>query len=146
MICTDRRMRLCTALIVMLLVFIWGNSLMPAEISHAFSQWVKQLLVPFVAEDSPVTEESSDLLRKMAHFAEFAVLGLCLMWRSGMKKSRPRWAFIFGTAAAAMDETIQCFVPGRGPGVLDVLLDSSGVLTGMLFLFFGHTLLKKRTT
>lgn len=145
MIRTDRRMRLCAAMIILILVFIWGNSLMSAEISHAFSEWVKGLLAPFVAEDAPVTQEDNGLLRKLAHFAEFAALGFCLAWRSGMKKSRPQWAFLSGAAAAAIDETIQRFVPDRGPSILDVLLDSSGVLTGMLLCFFGHTLLKKRT-
>lgn len=144
MICTKRRLRICAALIVLILAFIWGNSLMPDYLSHGFSQWVKGLLTPFVAEDSPVTEENSDLLRKMAHFAEFAALGFCLAWRGGMRKKAPVWAFCSGAAAAALDETIQCFVPGRGPRLTDVLLDSSGVLTGMLLLYAGHTLLKKR--
>ena len=146
MIRTDRRMRLCTALIGLILTFIWSNSLMSAEISHGFSQWVKHLLAPFLPESSAVTQEDSDLLRKMAHFAEFSALGFCLAWRSGMKGSRPLYAFLFGAGAAAIDETIQLFVPERGPRVTDVLLDSSGVLTGMLLLFLGHTLLKKRKT
>lgn len=143
MICTRRRLRLCTALIFLILAFIWGNSAMNAELSHAFSQWVKHLLAPFLAEDSPITVDNSDLLRKIAHFAEFAALGFCLAWRSGMLHQKYRWAFLSGAAAAAVDETIQLFVPGRGPAVKDVLLDSSGVLTGMLLLYFGHTLLKR---
>lgn len=143
MIRTPKRLRLCTALILLILAFVWGNSMMSAESSHAFSQWVKALLAPFLAEGSPVTEENSDLLRKIAHFAEFAALGVCLAWRGGMMGHRPHGAFLCGAAAAAVDETIQLFVPGRGPRVTDVLLDSSGVLTGMLLLSLGHTLLKR---
>ena len=146
MIRTDKRLRLCSTLIVLILVFIWGNSLLSAEISHAFSQWFKGLLTPLLPEDSAVTQEGSGLVRKMAHFAEFAALGFCLGWRSGMLGRKLRWAFLSGAAAAAIDETIQCFVPDRGPSVRDVLLDSSGVLTGMLLLILGHTLLKKRKT
>lgn len=146
MIRTKFRLRLCTALILLILAFIWGNSMMSAESSHAFSQWAKALLAPFLAEGSPVTEENSDLLRKIAHFAEFSALGICLAWRGGMMGYRPHRAFVSGAAAAAVDETIQLFVPGRGPGVMDVLLDSSGVLTGMLLLFLGHTLLKRGKT
>ena len=44
MICTDKRLRLCTALLIANLVFIWGNSLLPGEISGAFSDWVKSVL------------------------------------------------------------------------------------------------------
>ena len=47
---------------------------------------------------------------------------------------------------AVLDETIQCFVPDRGSSIRDVLLDSGGVLTGMLLLYLGHTILKKRKT
>lgn len=146
MIRSKNRLRLCTVLILLILVFIWGNSLMPAEISHAFSQWVKGFLAPFTASDSLIVEEDSDLVRKLAHFAEFAALGFCLAWRGGMLGKAQKQTFCFGMVAAAIDETIQCFVPDRGPRVTDVLLDSSGVLTGMLLLYFGHTLLKKRTT
>ena len=144
MICTKRRLRISAALILMILTFIWGNSLMPGEISQAFSQWAKGVLAKLIPVDAPVTEESNGLLRKIAHFTEFAALGVCLAWRGRMRKQAPRWAFYFGSAAAAVDETIQCFVPGRGPGIKDVLLDCGGVLTGMLLLFSGHALLKKR--
>jgi VanZ family protein len=33
-------------------------------------------------------------------------------------------------------ETLQIFVPGRGPGVTDVALDWSGLLAAALLLFF----------
>ena len=41
---TKIRMGLAIALTAVLLVFIWGNSLLPGEVSGAFSQWVKDLL------------------------------------------------------------------------------------------------------
>ena len=44
MIRTDKRLRLCITLLVCNLIFIWGNSLLPGEISGAFSDWVKSLL------------------------------------------------------------------------------------------------------
>ena len=138
-----KRLWVCTALIIAILAFIWGNSLMSAEISHNLSEWVKRLLKS-VLSDSPVTREESRLVRKLAHFAEFAALGACLAWRRGMLRKPLSGAFAAGAAAAVMDETIQLFVPNRGPGVADVLLDSCGVLTGMLFLYLGHTLLNKR--
>lgn len=144
MIRTDRRMRICTAMILGILAFIWGNSLMSAEASHAFSQWVKGLLKPFLAESSEVIREDSDLLRKFAHFAEFAALGFCLAWRSGMGGKKPLGSFLSGAAAGAVDEIIQLFVPHRGPRVTDVLIDSGGVLTGMILCYMGHTLLYKK--
>jgi VanZ family protein len=61
-----------------------------------------------------------------------------------LRKKYPR-TFLSGVAAAALDEVIQIFVPDRFSSVKDVLLDSCGVLTGMLLIVLGHTLLKKRT-
>lgn len=144
MICTKKRLQISTVLIFLILAFIWGNSLMPGEVSQAFSQWVKHVLARLLPGDFSLVKEGSGLLRKIAHFTEFAALGICLAWRGGMRKKVPHWVFLWGAAAAALDETIQCFVPGRGPAVKDVLLDSSGVLTGMLLLYLGHTILKKR--
>lgn len=146
MICTERRLRLCRVLILLILAFIWGNSLLPAEVSHAFSEWAKRMLARFLTGDSPVTEEGSGLLRKIAHFAEFGALGFCLAWRGGMLGKGFGRTFLSGAAVAALDETIQCFVPDRGSSIRDVLLDSGGVLTGMLLLYLGYTILKKRKT
>ena len=36
--------------------------------------------------------------------------------------------------AACIDETIQIFVPLRGPGIKDVLIDTGGALTGIAIL------------
>ena len=44
MIRTDKRLRLNAALLICVLTFIWGNSLLPGEVSGAFSDWVKSIL------------------------------------------------------------------------------------------------------
>ena len=144
MIRTKKRMGLCTAAIVLILAFIWGNSLMSADASHALSEWVKGLLKPFLTDTAAVVQEENPLVRKLAHFTEFAALGFCLTWRRGMLGKSLHGALLSGCGAAALDETIQLFVPDRGPGIPDVLLDSTGVLAGMLLCCLGHTLLKTK--
>ena len=144
MIRTDRRIRLCRAMIVAILAFIWGNSLMPGWISQAISDALAGILLG----TKPINGEmaaGSGVLRKLAHFTEFMGLGMCLAWlygTLGKGKVRP---FLWGVLAAAADETIQCFVPERGPGIKDVCIDSAGVLTGIVLLWFGHHYLKKRS-
>ena len=145
MIRTDKRMRLCTALLICNLVFIWGNSLLPGEISGAFSDWVKQLLENLMPEGSQ-EEIGGGGLRKIAHFTEFAALGMLLGWLFGMLKKKIAWPVLCGISAACIDETIQRFVPDRGPSVKDVCIDSCGVLTGLILLYLGHTYFKKRST
>ena len=90
--------------------------------------------------------EGSGLLRKLAHFTEFTALGMCLGWLFGMLQKKKVWPLLCGVLAACIDETIQIFVPDRGPGLLDVGIDSCGVLAGIFLLYFGHTYLKKRST
>jgi len=141
---TDRRMRLCVALLICNLIFIWGNSLLPGEISGAFSDWVKSILARLF---SGGMEEHSGrgLLRKLAHFTEFTTLGMCLGWLHGMLQKAKWQPLAWGVLAAAADETIQRFVPDRGPSIRDVCIDSAGVLTGMVLLWIGYSYLKKRS-
>lgn len=84
------------------------------------------------------------LLRKIAHFTEFASLGLLLGWLFGMLRKKKVTPFLCGALAACIDETIQIFVPGRGPGIRDVCIDVGGVVTGMILLYVGHTCFKKK--
>lgn len=144
MIRTDKRLRLCTALLICLLVFIWGNSLMPGAVSQTISNFVQMLMsgVEIRPDEVPV---GSGLLRKLAHFTEFAALGMLLYWRFGMAGKPWKGAFLSGFAAACIDETIQAFVPDRAPRLFDVCIDSCGVLTGIALLYLGHTYLKKRS-
>jgi VanZ family protein len=147
---TALRLWLCGALIVALLAFIWGNSLLPGEDSGELSGFVGTLLqtiLPFLDLNS---EEGMHLLRKTAHFTEFAALGMSFTWLWSMLISArlPRMTlpFLCGTLAAAIDETIQLFSPDRGPSIKDVILDSSGVLFGVLAITcLCHLLQKNRT-
>lgn len=128
---TNKRLRLCIVLLVVNLVFIWGNSLLPGELSGAFSRWIKELLG--IAPGDPHTGHG--LLRKIAHFMEFACLGLLLQWLHGMLR-KPLWrSLLAGFLAACLDETIQLFVPDRGPGIKDVLIDTAGVCVGAALLW-----------
>jgi VanZ family protein len=67
------------------------------------------------------------VLRKLAHAAEFAVLGF-LLYRA---LRRDGWALALGIAYAASDELHQHFVPGRQGSPLDVLIDAVGVAVGV---------------
>ena len=141
MICTDRRLRLSAWLIAALLCFIWGNSLLPGWISESLSIWVRSLLAVVVPPEASALGEGDGLLRKIAHFAEFAALGACLCWRFGMLEKRKILALIYSFGAACLDETIQMFVPERGPGLRDVAIDTCGAAAGIGVLLLGHTII-----
>ena len=57
----------------------------------------------------------------------------------GKNKGIPALA---GFAVACLDETIQRFVPGRGPSFLDVGIDTLGVVMGMMLLMVGYDIQK----
>ncbi len=119
---------------------------MSAEASRAISTFVRDVLNFLLGGvTSGEGQLSGDgLLRKIAHFTEFASLGLLLSWLFGMLQKKRIYPFLCGAMAACIDETIQLFVPERGPGIKDVLIDISGVLTGMIILHLGHTYLKSK--
>ena len=144
MIRSQNRMRLCTALIVLNLVFIWGNSLLPASISASISQWAKELLSQFFPPAPSGGEAGHWLLRKLAHFCEFCLLGTGLAWMAGMLRKHPRFPLLWAAGVACIDETIQRFVPGRGPSIRDVAIDTAGAALGIALLLCGHTLLKNQ--
>ena len=141
---TDKRLRLCITLQICVLIFIWGNSLLPGEVSGALSDWVKSILARIFSAGSK-QQTGRGLLRKVAHFTEFTALGMCLAWLYGMLQKGKIRPFLLGVLAASIDETIQRFVPDRGPSIRDVCIDSAGVLTGMILLWMGHYYLKKRS-
>ena len=143
MIRSDKRIRLCCVLLVCNLAFIWGNSLMPGEVSGAFSDWVKAFLEQLMpGEDDGLP--GGGLLRKMAHFTEFGLLGMCLGWLFGMLRKKKTWPIALGVAAACVDETIQRYVPGRESSLVDVWIDIGGVCTGILLLHLGYCCIRRR--
>ena len=136
------QLRICIVLLILNLAFIWGNSLMPAEASQAFSDWMMSVLGSVPVEQAP--EAGSGVLRKIAHFAEFTTLGFLFAWLFALLRRRIWPALPFGMAAACLDEIIQIFVPGRGPGIRDVAIDTCGVLAGILLLQIGYKLITRR--
>ena len=141
MIRTRKRLWLCSVLLAGILCFIWGNSLLPAEISQAFSDWVKALLFRGSGDE---LQTGSGILRKIAHFTEFTALGMALGWLLGMLGKKTHWPFLLGFGAACMDETIQRFSAGRSPAIRDVAIDTAGVAVGIGLLLTGYYLLRKR--
>ena len=70
------------------------------------------------------------VLRKLAHLAEYAVLG-ALLYRALRREPA---AIALGSLYAVTDEVHQAFVSGRQGSPLDWLLDTIGVVAGALLL------------
>ena len=140
-----KRKALCCVLIALNLALIWGNSTLPGGVSLELSDGFLALLsrsIPFLARIGSI------LIRKLAHFSEFACLGLLLGWLFHGEAERGFRGFavpaLVGILAACVDESIQLFVPDRGPSLRDVCIDSGGVLLGVILLTLGHHYLCKK--
>ena len=135
---TNLRLALSVTMVTCLVIFIWGNSLLPGHISGAFSDWVKNILSA-IFPLRPNHAGGGGLLRKLAHFTEFTCLGLILSWLARMLREKKWEHLVFplaaGILAAATDETIQIFVPNRGPALKDVGIDTAGVLLGIVIIY-----------
>lgn len=121
---------LCGLLIGLNLALIWGNSAMNGDQSGQASDWVLALLA-FLPEG----ELGVYLVRKAAHFSEFALLGFLMGWMGLLTKGQTQFAQLgLGLSCACVDETIQYFVPGRASMLLDVWLDTVGFATGLALM------------
>ena len=82
------------------------------------------------------------VIRQMAHFAEYCAFGfflrLHLLARQVMKGTTGKnvlpFCMLIGILYAVSDEIHQMFVPGRSAQMIDVFVDSLGVLVGSLLL------------
>ncbi len=138
----------CSACLLLLYVFIFSFSDQDGETSGSLSALVAEKCVAFLhsltgGNWSEVMRTELALyfenpIRKMAHFAEYAVMGVLLtvLWAQWLKRGVRfyllviLWVFI----SAAADEIHQLFVPGRHGCFADVLLDTFGGIFGMMLV------------
>ncbi|MGL5152630.1 MAG: VanZ family protein [Clostridium sp.] len=81
------------------------------------------------------TEFITLIIRKGAHFTEYCILYILLyrvasMYKHG--KSAIILSILLTFGYACSDEFHQMFVPGRGPAIKDVMIDTSGGIFGII--------------
>jgi VanZ family protein len=127
---------------------LWWPALLWAVVIFTFStgafssEHTSRIIIPFLRWLLPHSAPETlsmlhHLIRKCAHFFEYFILSLLVLRgiRAGRKEAHLGWALVaIGMVAgcAALDEFHQSFVPGRGPAVRDVLLDTAGGVAAQL--------------
>ena len=161
-----RSQRLLIVFVAVILLFIWVNSMFPAELSSKESGWVQRLLRPALdfiysgrlhasldalaarlpeplggsiakikeALEGLLIQGPTYLVRKVAHFSEYALLGLfvellCMSFADRLLFFIPEGLCL---AAALIDEGIQLFSDSRSAQLRDVCIDLSGATLGVL--------------
>ena len=131
-------------LLLVTVIFIWSNSAKDAAASTLQSdgvgEWMRRL---FNVEKEPFRFLYENR-RKVAHFAEFFLLGLesaafFLLNLKNEKLAAP-CALLLSCLVATVDEGIQYFVPGRVSAFADVCLDTCGALCAIAFVWLARRL------
>lgn len=125
---------------LMILIFIF--SAMPAEESSEQSGFIVDIISKTYSglsakALSPETLSFLSLLvRKAAHFSEYAILALTVLYALSMKIVEPKLLYpvslLISHLYAISDELHQYFVPGRCCAYKDVLIDTAGGLTAIV--------------
>ena len=102
------------------------------------------------AEKEIILHKVEFIIRKMAHFSIYTVVGLLLMALLSTYKIKNKWGFvvtiIIGILYAMSDEFHQSFSPGRTPKITDVCIDTLGVTLGAVLVIFIKIIYKKMKT
>ncbi|MBO7148844.1 MAG: VanZ family protein [Clostridia bacterium] len=126
---------------------IWSFSMLSAEASSVQSGevtgFINKLLSLLFAGGI-----SEAVVRKIAHFAEFAVLGLLIFmtaWAFSLKVRKSKICLLVFASGfvAVVDECIQLTSPGRAFRISDILLDITGAATAFAVCWLIMNVYKK---
>ena len=128
-------------IILIILILLWmyivfGFSGQNGEESSGISFKISMLLT---RNNEEVSRTIEPYIRKIAHFSEYAVGGiliflLILTFEKISPKVRNISSIIITIIYAISDEVHQVFVPGREGKIVDVYIDTLGIITGILFI------------
>ncbi len=113
-------------------------------LSNRIAEAIYRIMIPDFEELDPAKrmlylEAAAAPVRKSAHFLEFTILGalLCwnlILWTKLNRKVILCSAVAVGAAYAASDEFHQLFVHERSGQLSDVLIDTAGVVIGVILV------------
>lgn len=132
--------------------FIFYNSLQTGTVSSEMSGGISSTISELLEQLNITMEESvvSVIIRKIAHFVEYFVLGgLVTFTGVTLKGDRLRvmgYVLFALLASGVADEYIQTFVEGRAGMVSDVVLDFTGALTAFLIVLISCPNKKRKRT
>ncbi len=142
-------------LLILWMTFIFLMSMQPAEQSSQLSGGIVSKLIAALfhnfdslslQQQSNMTNIITFIVRKAAHFSEYFILSVLAYFAVPVIKSNVRYitAFVICVLYAVSDEIHQYFVPGRACRVLDICIDTLGILVALFVIFIILNLFKRR--
>ena len=136
-------------LVILVILFIWDNSLQNGGSSDGFSLIFAEKLAP-IAHNLGFHGNIwalNRIVRKLAHLTEFTILGgvLYAILRRYIEYGTVFKTIGLGMAIAILDEFIQRFSPGRSSQFSDVVIDTIGVVIGILLVKLVYKIGQKKS-
>ena len=120
----------------LIVFFIWDNSLQNGGTSDGFSLIFAKWIAPIANKLGFYGNiwALNRIIRKLAHLTEFTILGgvLYVVLRRYIEYGTVVKTIVVGIVIASLDEFIQLFSLGRSSQVFDVLIDTIGIIIGIL--------------
>ena len=136
--------------LALIVFFIWDNSLQNGGSSDGFSLIFAEKLAPIVHNLGFHGNiwALNRIVRKLAHLTEFTILGgvLYTILRRYITYGTVIKTIGLGMFIASLDEFIQLFSPGRSSQISDVLIDTVGVIIGILIVKLAYYIKYKIST
>ena len=108
------------------------------KITETITKPIKSIQEKPKLQKEQILDVVESIVRKLAHFSIYTLVGILLMAlfkTYNLKEiNRVYYSLILGIIYASSDEIHQAFTPGRGPLVTDVIIDTMGVLLGILLV------------
>ena len=132
----------------LIVFFIWDNSLQNGGTSDGFSLVFAEKLAP-IAHHLGFQGNIwtlNRIIRKLAHLTEYTILGgvLYAILRRYIEYGTVFKTIGLGMAIAILDELIQIFSPGRSSQFSDVVIDTIGVVIGILLIKLAYSIGQKK--
>ena len=129
-------------LVIVISSIIFGFSAQDGETSGGISKRVITIIADVFNLNGDTRnifiEKGEGVIRKLAHFGIYTLLGLASMGFIATfnlkRKNQILITTVWGFLYASTDELHQMFINGRNASFLDVLLDTSGVIFGILLI------------
>lgn len=147
---------ICWGMVAACMVVIFSFSAQTSGESLNTSNSVIETLATILNPDFPFLDAAaqehiyslySHFIRKLGHFSIYALLGFLVslaLWNHTQRGRRILlYTLTICSVYAITDEIHQMFVPGRGPGVWDVVIDSAGALCGSCIIICILYIIKK---
>ena len=125
---------------------IFNFSAQDGETSGSLSRKITEFIVEIISKIKRIdfelklkyVEKLHPIIRKLAHFSIYTFVGFSTMGFICTFDSKNIFKVLIslcvGVTYAISDEVHQYFVPGRGPSIMDVGIDTLGVLAGIFLL------------